>query len=136
MQSRTERAWAAGFFDGEGNVYTTTVTPKKHATQIQVRVQQNEPSTLERFRDAVVVGRVKGPYERPYRSLHRDGYPAVNNPIWYYQASTFHDVMIVREALWEFLSQPKRIQFGEAIRKRDEMRKLLRKHGVILRTPD
>jgi hypothetical protein len=57
---REELAWAAGFFDGEGNV--SLHTQRKAA---QLNISQCERSILDRFKNAVGgLGAVYGPYTR------------------------------------------------------------------------
>lgn len=54
-----ELAWAAGFWDGEGNF---NAYRKGNVYIIQANVNQIHLDTLERFRDAVELGRLYGPY--------------------------------------------------------------------------
>ncbi len=64
----TEIAWAAGFFDGEGNIRfnkTNTVAPgasKSYGT-LRLQVAQVHKEPLDRFQRAIGgVGKVYGPY--------------------------------------------------------------------------
>lgn len=52
----TEVAWAAGFFDGDGNARVD------RSRQPVVQFQQLDREVLERFRLAVGFGKVLGPY--------------------------------------------------------------------------
>lgn len=67
----TDLAWAAGFFDGEGNVCFSD-TDKKRAPRILAQIAQVNRSPLDRFAKIVGMGNVTGPYEpktknsRPY----------------------------------------------------------------------
>lgn len=56
----TELAWAAGFFDGEGNVGFSR--PARRRPRIHVQVAQVHRSPLDRFLRAVGHGTVNGPY--------------------------------------------------------------------------
>jgi hypothetical protein len=97
-----ELAWAAGFFDGEGNIRVkfnkqgdrTYCNPGLSANQI-------DPQVLERFKRAVMVGKVYGPYD-----LSRYG----KQPQWCYEAYAFEHVQAVVAMLWKWLSPVKRQQ--------------------------
>ena len=92
-----EIAWAAGFFDGEG---TTSYSPATKATRIQI--SQKDPELLHRFREAVGVGVVKGPYKNG------------KGEVWQYRLSRRADVQVVIEALWPHLGSAKRAQASRA----------------------
>lgn len=105
--SLTELAWAAGFFDGEGYVgYTFRWNGKRRCRRIDVQISQIDPEVLSRFRDAVGVGKVYGPYAAKGRK----------NPMYKYGAAKIDDVMLVLERLRPFLSSIKTKQAEEAIR--------------------
>lgn len=55
--SQIERAWAAGFFDGEGSTGC-------YSGVLKVGISQQHPAVLERFAQAVGEGYVNGPYLR------------------------------------------------------------------------
>lgn len=64
----TERAWAAGFFDGEGSA-----TYIKARRKLEVSAKQVDRRPLDRFVKAVGWGKVYGPYDsggnaNPYNS--------------------------------------------------------------------
>lgn len=92
----TELAWAAGFFDGEGNTHQRANRPGLGGLSMQVN--QQEPTTLERFGSAVGYGKLYGPYaERQTGSVYR----------W---LITGHKVQLAVDRLWPYLSEPKRKQ--------------------------
>lgn len=84
--TETELAWAAGFFDGEG---WTTVSGR----YVQIGVTQVEQQPLERFLKAVGWG-----------SISRSRRTAA----WRVSGEGAYRVI---EALWPYLSDPKREQF-------------------------
>lgn len=116
MNRDIELAWAAGFYDGEGSVWwrppsRTGERPARGGRgQLRVTIQQNDPAPLERFRGAVRVGTVVGPYVR-----QRPGRQA-NNPFWSYQAHKAGEVVAIAGFLWAFLCEPKRAQLHAAMR--------------------
>lgn len=79
-----ELAWAAGFFDGEGNCRmridkkTDERRTRIYGTLV-VQIGQTDREVLDRFLNAVGVGTVNGPYTK----IHTKGRP----PTTYY---TFH----------------------------------------------
>ena len=104
----TERAWAAGFFDGEGTVYCWS--NGRQMPVVRAAVAQAGPAgrrVLCRFRQAVGVGTIYGPYQQnngqtPYYRLD------------FNLAATTH----LRKILWPYLSGPKKKQFIAAETKR------------------
>lgn len=120
---RTELAWAAGFWDGEGSAYLVRgagrVTHQPHARVNQAGVT-GVPEVLVRFERAVGVGRVDGP-------IIVDG----KEPLYRWEISSRDDVRAVFDALRPWLGTVKRSQFcavlgtavprqGSASRDRDE----------------
>jgi hypothetical protein len=73
MSVDTERAWAAGFFDGEGSTCC-----KENGRAISMSIQQLDRAVLDRFAAAVDgQAKVYGPYVRrggcTYYQLQADG---------------------------------------------------------------
>lgn len=64
MPTETERAWAAGFFDGEGWASAARYSRRTGGmtSTPTIGVGQNSPELLERFLAIVGVGSIKGPY--------------------------------------------------------------------------
>lgn len=89
-----EIAWAAGFFDGEGSVYAT-------GKYLVLAITQADRRPLERFRAAVSLGTVGGPYRLE------------KSPYFTYRAGVY-EVQPVIEKLWPLLSEPKREQIAMA----------------------
>jgi hypothetical protein len=96
--SEIGRAWAAGFFDGEGNVGINKrrdegsgrycFSPRLHVGQLRI-----EP--LRRFNHVVGIGAIHGPYAGGMFNWTVTGRPRV------------HRVLVM---LWPYLSLPKRQQ--------------------------
>ena len=97
MCENTELAWAAGFFDGEGSIF---VTYKGHSFAMAVAITQVDREVLDRFRNAVGVGAVTGPYK----------YKEVAQPSYRYQAGAYNDIQNIIADLYPFLSSVKRNQ--------------------------
>jgi len=101
-----ELAWAAGFFDGEGNV---RVKFNKQDGRVRcypgLSANQIDPQVLERFQRAVGLGKVSGPYDRSrYAGAH------IRQPQWCYEVWSFERVQAVVAMLWNWLSPVKREQ--------------------------
>jgi hypothetical protein len=108
----TEIAWAAGFFDGEGCTYTNFVRNPRTFPNLGLRIKISQAggvhgkAVLERFRDAVGVGRVGGPRR----------YSACNHRTDVYSYDIQGDgALEVLRMLEPYLSEPKRRQATEAI---------------------
>ena len=94
IPSREDRAWAAGFFDGEGCFPRTRF--------FQAVVVQADIRPIERFYRIFPFGRV---YKRP-PSAQGLG----NKTNWQWAASNFEHAQLFLCLIWEFLSEPKREQ--------------------------
>jgi hypothetical protein len=105
-----ELAWAAGFFDGEGNIRVKRLRPTASREGDRLRgyavifVPQIDPRVLERFRSAVHLGKVMGPYAKSHKQ-----------PQWHYEVYTFEKVQAVVALLWRWLSPVKRQQASEVL---------------------
>lgn len=92
------QAWAAGFFDGEGNTHRS-----KDRAYFRVSVPQNDPEVLEKFMEAVGgIGKIYGPYTTK------------KNPYWVYDASNLKAIVVLSK-IWPWLGRLKRDQAIEAL---------------------
>lgn len=100
LPSETERAWAAGFFDGEGWIGSRRT---KDYTYLKIAVTQTgTTSTLERFNAAI--GGVGKIYARS------TNHPGNWTPGWSLQVNRIGSVVFAVNLLWPYLSEPKREQ--------------------------
>jgi len=106
-----ELAWAAGFFDGEGNIRAklNKQSPRSYY-YLAISINQVDPQVLERFRRAVGVGKVAGPYDR---SRYAGAFS--RKPQWTYEAYSFEKIQAVLAMLWKWLSPVKQEQARTAI---------------------
>jgi hypothetical protein len=112
-----ERAWAAGFFDGEGNVGYREREQASGPTRVRVaQIAQVDRRALDRFVEIVGIGRVRGPYERNTK----------NGSSYFVWSS--RDVEAVYEALKPWLVS-KQDQFEEVIALWNAFRPRLCEHG-------
>ena len=100
-----ELAWAAGFFDGEGTI-SFKPNGKGNKGRPDIQIAQSEVYPLERFKLAVGVGKVYGPYG-PYTTQSK--------PYWLYDAGLPANVQLVIERMWKYLSPTKRGQIERAL---------------------
>lgn len=104
-----ERAWAAGFWDGEGSATCTRnlshLDGSLGSLNAQISVSQSGDGAvelLERFQKAVDgLGKIKGPYG-PYRGNRL--------PRWEWRLHSYQDVLTFTRLLWPFLGNVKRQQ--------------------------
>lgn len=100
--NREDLAWAAGFYDGEGHTRT--------GRSLGVVVSQSlSPELLERFKRAVGVGNVHGPFE------YRHKRPS-QKPFYTYGAVSFESAQHCICCLWPWLGSAKRAQASNALR--------------------
>ena len=118
MAPDTEVAWAAGFFDGEGNTCASRTRGKVRS--IHMSVSQCERSPLERFVEAVGHGIIHGPYAR-------NG--GTTRPIWTVRINGRPKVAEVLELLRPYLCEFKIAQAEEYLAMAPEPRKL-QGHGT------
>ena len=98
---REELAWAAGFFDGEGHVGATTT----HRRDLYLTISQVDRRVLDRFRDAVGVGSVNGPYLHPVQQTRGN-----EQPRFYFTTARFEHIQAIVTMLWTWLGDVKRAQ--------------------------
>lgn len=102
---RIEVAWAAGLFDGEGWVGMARSGRAGYKYLRLAIGQAAPPDVLHRFKAAVGVGDVQGPYKsKPGCKLH-----------YQYRVRGFEKVQAVVAMLWPFLSRPKKDQAKDAL---------------------
>lgn len=99
--NREELAWAAGLFDGEGNVRLIRKHVGSQRGQPHLSIAQVNPIVLQRFRDAVGIGKVYGPYLQ--RTANR-------RPYFVYSGGGFPSIQAVIAMIWSFLSPVKKEQ--------------------------
>jgi hypothetical protein len=106
--SDVELAWAAGFYDGEGSFGIYTYGDGR--THFRFTVGQagySIPETLTRFREAVGIGSINGPYAFKKQ-------PGAM-PFWQYAVQKKKDIDEVVSKLWPYLTEPKRAQILDAL---------------------
>ncbi len=99
-----EVAWAAGFFDGDGCFSYT-----KAGKYVAVTIGQVGRERLDRFRSAVGVGRVLGPYDVRHPSR-----PS-KLPQFVFRANGCERVRAIASGLWPHLGPVKRAQAQSAL---------------------
>lgn len=106
MGTDLERAWAAGFFDGEGCVSPYQDKRPGRRPGISLSIEQVDPRPLRRF--AAAVGWSGRICRRPQRR-------AANRQITHRIYATNGRAIAIVAAIWPFLSEPKQEQFERAI---------------------
>jgi hypothetical protein len=98
-----ELAWAAGFFDGEGSTVHGIVNER---VTIGISIAQTDERPLTRFKAAVGIGAVNGPYQ-PKNPKHK--------PSFAYTVNTFEHTQAVIAMLWRWLCEAKKEQATAAL---------------------
>lgn len=114
MRTREELAWAAGFYDGEGSISISRGGTKNQRIRTpipKISITQIDPRVLERFRDAVGLGKILGPYS----------YNCVRI-VWFYRVQRFEHVQAIIAMLWPFLGPLKREQIQRVMAQRVRVR--------------
>lgn len=105
-----ELAWAAGFFDGEG--YVSSIGNRQGRYYPYITLSQSGeqcPSTLIRFKEALGVGRITGPYSYPSKVNRK--------PVWRYNTTRWNDTLKAVELLRPYLSEYKMADMERVIAK-------------------
>jgi hypothetical protein len=102
---RTELAWAAGFFDGEGSTIARTSSKRPGNYQLNVTVPQGchrgVPPLLQRFHQAMLgMGHMTGPSK---------------TDIYMLRFNAYEEAMLVLRLLWPDLGDVKRAQATQAM---------------------
>ena len=98
-QSSHEWAWAAGFFDGEGNIHFG----KRHTLHMSITQKERQP--LERLQQVFGCGSF---YFHPKNC-------------WVLTLSAISEVEHVCDRMWPYLSEPKRLQIKGALESHAEI---------------
>lgn len=109
-----ERAWAAGFFDGEGCFSIGGISPTGHR-RVRVTVSQKDPEVLRKFADIVGMGNVAGPHETK------------TSVVYQWSKGGINEVREIALILWPYLGTVKRQQANRVIQeyKKNERRNLI-----------
>lgn len=99
MASEIDKAWAAGFFDGEGCTSILKAQRDRYA-YIRMSISQKDPECLLRFLQIVGYGKI-------YKSHTRN--------IYSWDCYKQSDVPLVMEQLYPYLSNVKREQYNVAM---------------------
>src|SRR5437773_1281790 len=103
MGSETERAWAAGFFDGEGYVGVHRDKRPGRTPVLNIGIEQVDARPLQRFASAVGwQGNI----------LKRPAQRAPNRQVIHRIIMGHTDTWKTIAVLWPWLSEPKREQFA------------------------
>lgn len=108
-----ERAWAAGFFDGEGTVgsyVASTPNGTRNGIKVGANVCQHTSEELSRFAEAVGMGLL---YDRRGNN-ERKGWTSANFVL---VINGYEKVQQLACLLWPYLCTKKRQQFTEALKK-------------------
>ena len=116
----TLRAWAAGFFDGEGSISAVMDNRHRRTCTVQMTVVQagsetDPPDTLVRFLDAVGVGKLAR-----RTTTGRLG----TKPLWTWRATNIDDIRHAVDRLLPYLGNAKTEQIAKAMAIRTEFTEL------------
>ncbi len=101
--NQLELAWAAGFFDGEGCFTISKDYP-------HINIGQTDIEVLDRFRNAVGIGKVYGPYAAPFDKKNW-------RPQWYYGVTGKNQIEKIYELIGPYLSSIKKEQYQRVMEK-------------------
>jgi hypothetical protein len=105
-------AYAAGLFEGEGNVnahYGTALFTRngekiryiRRSPQFVLQIGMTDLEPLEKFLEAVGLGQIYGPYKLGKSHFKKS---------WHYRVGTFEGVQAIAAMLWKWLSPRRRKQ--------------------------
>jgi hypothetical protein len=97
-----ELAWAGGLFEGEGTIFAAT-----RGRHLSLAMNMTDLDVIERFRDAVDLGKVYGPYENRSSS---DDSPRKRFYGWRIPATDCPEAL---RLLWPWLGERRRARATE-----------------------
>src|SRR4051812_22686949 len=103
--TESEIAWAAGLFEGEGNIQFWR-HPKGHA-QIRLSLTSTDEDVVERFHAIVECGSTRGPYRRKNKPSYK--------PYWVWSVQAFAELERVATLFEPWLGARRRQSLQEAI---------------------
>lgn len=112
MTDKTEIAWAAGLFDGEGSLFTYKPSNRPNMVKISLAIQMTELAPIERFA-ALFDMKIK-----PHKA-----YGSNRKPTFSISTSSESKVTEIFETIKPYLSQHKIDQGEQAISRRTEYTK-------------
>jgi hypothetical protein len=107
-----ELAWAAGFFDGEGHAgfhrrpRITQTGGRQTYSAIVLDIRQTDRRVLERFQNAIGLGRIYGPYNSNNPNA---------KPFYAFSLAKFEYVQAATAKLWRWLSPVKKQQLATTL---------------------
>ena len=113
MGSEIERAWAAGFFDGEGSVSVHCDKRPGRTPAFRLEIEQADIRPLLRFK--VAVG-------WPGNVSKRSGPRGPNRRVLYRVFACNEPALAIAAAIWPWLSEPKREQITRVLMNLEEAR--------------
>jgi hypothetical protein len=100
----TDRAWAAGLWDGEGCASLNTMhRPSGEYVYCYSSMGQVDRRVLDRLTEVTGIGKVYGPYARG------------GHPITMWRAAGYLKMLALARFLWPYLGQVKRDQFKRTL---------------------
>ena len=104
--TRTDLAWAAGLFEGEGCI--TVINPEGHKSSRggpRLALNSTDEDVLQKFIGVVGCGRMNGPYHNGPR----------RKPIWHWVCGGFENVQAICAMFWHFLCTRRRARIVEVL---------------------
>lgn len=100
---REELAWAGGLFEGEGSFF---LKPDQAVNRACASVTMYDLDVLERFQQALGIGKVRGPYG-PYQPNRK--------PKYMWAINGFERVQATIAMLWPFLGERRKEKAAEVL---------------------
>ena len=98
-----EAAWAAGIFEGEGTISTSTRKGRTHAL-VELKVAMTDQDVVLRLREIFDCGTTRGPYTRDE-----------NKPYWIWSVSKQADVVHILARLLPYLGRRRKRKALQAL---------------------
>lgn len=115
MISKTDRAYCAGLFEGEGTIHARIRSYKRkfkegYTTQrnISLAIAMAHQWPLEIFADAFGMGTVIGPF--PNRA------PNGIKPMYEFKTARFENIQFIVCNMWDWLSPERKLQCAKALK--------------------
>lgn len=100
--TEVDRAWLAGFYDGEGNATFTSNGRKKNGLKVytvRIKIAQKTRGVLDRIQELTGLGKVYGPYTTKGKTYFQ------------YAVHRRKEMEQFRDVIWPYLYEVKQEQF-------------------------
>lgn len=120
-----QRAWVAGYLEGEGAFFWVTITKGKYGPYYypRVRAASTDQDVVELLAEYAAVGHITGPYPRK----------PPNKTAWYWAVTNREDAIALMESVYPYMGERRRAQIDRVLDfvEREGRKRLVRLRNLL-----